>query len=151
MAEYRLTEKADLGLLYDAARIRYGDEQWKKQSYGAVTREEFIRYCIEKELPTLGFSCDGKPIGGLIFDGTAAHLEVLPEHHGRWGFLWEKALEWIFSNKDPIEVQIYAWDERMLRFMDRNNFQRIRADKDFVTYRMSSQDVPHYRRRRKPE
>lgn len=148
MTEYQLTDKADLGVCYDITRMQHSAEEWQKLTHGLVTREVFIRYCTEQGFDSLGFSHVGKPIGGVVFDGQVAHVAVLPEHHGRWGSLLKKALAWTFSHKDPIEVKIYASNEKALRFMDRHNWPRIHADENFVTYRMSSQTLPHFLRRR---
>lgn len=150
MPNLRLTEKADLGVIFDAARQRYTDDAWNRVSGGGrTTKEVFIAHCIAHNMPTLGFECDGKPIGGLVFDGHEAHLEVLPEYHGRWGLLWKPALAWIFSHKDPILVDIDADNEKCLRFMDRNNFPRVKTTEQHVTYRMSSDAPPHDRKRRR--
>jgi hypothetical protein len=151
MAEYRITEQLDLGLVYDATRSRLSEEAWKKMlkaaPSGDLSRQEFIDLCIRMKYPAIGFSCDAKPIGGMLFDGQAAHIEVLPEHHGRWGVLWVRCLEWMFSLKDPMEVKIDACNEKALRFMDRNNWQRIHEDEDFVTYVMCSESTLLHRKR----
>lgn len=144
MAKYHIADKADLGILYDAMQSRVDARTWQKASQNRVSRDDFVRFCAAQAYPTLGICCDGEPVGGLVFDGQAVHIEVLPEHHGRWGFVWKQCLQWAFSNKDPIEVKLFAGDEKAHRFMQRNNWQRIHADEDFVTYRMSSQDPPHY-------
>lgn len=147
MAEYQLTDKADLGVCYDITLMQHSAEEWQQLTQGRLTRESFVRYCIEQGFDSLGFSYDGKPIGGLVFDGQAAHISVLPEHHGRWGFLWKKGLAWIFSHKDPIEIKVFANNQKALRFMDRNNWPRIHEDENFVTYLMSSQAVSRHLKR----
>lgn len=150
MSHLRLTAHADLGVIFDALRRRCSDEKWEKVTAGGkVTKEIFIADCSARNLPTLGFECDGKPIGGLVFDGEAAHLEVLPAYHGRWGLLWKPALAWIFSHKDPILVDIDADNHKCLRFMDRNNFPRMKETADHVTYRMSSDAPPHDRKQQR--
>lgn len=144
MADYQLTAQADLGVLYEITRMQHSAEEWQKITHGLVTREHFIGHCIEHGLDSLGFSYAGRPIGGVIFDGQAAHIAVHPEHHGRWGFLWKKTLSWVFAHKDPIEVKIHAGNEKAHRLMERNNWPRIHADENFVTYQMSSKTLPHY-------
>lgn len=84
----------------------------------------------------------------MLFDGEVVHLEVLPEHHGRWGFRWKDALAWALSMKDPFQVGIHATNEKCLRFMDRNNWPRIAADDKFITYEVSSKAPPHHVGRR---
>lgn len=147
MPGLRLTDQADFGLIFDAVSRRLNEDQWRKIAAGVLTKEMFIAHCIAQKYPSLGFECDGKPIGGVLFDGNEAHLEVLPEYHGRWGILWRSAIKWIFSMKDPIVVRIPAYNEKCHRFMARNNWPRIEEDDEFVTYLMSSGAEPHYRKR----
>jgi hypothetical protein len=144
MQSLNLTEPADFGVLYDAVRGRLQDDEWQKATRGVVTREVFIAHCIAHNVPSVGFELDGKPIGGIIFDGNAAHIEVLPEYHGRWGLLWPSALKWVFSLKDPMLVAIDRDNEKCHRFMARNNWPRVKEDEKFVTYEMSSTAAPLY-------
>lgn len=148
MPRYNLTDSADTNVIHDSLRARYSDAEWLEVSNGGVAREAFIAYCASRNYPTLGFLHDGKPIGGMLFDGEVVHLEVLPEHHGRWGFLWKDALAWALSMKDPFQVGIHATNEKCLRFMDRNNWPRIAADDKFITYEVSSKAPPHHAGRR---
>lgn len=142
MPEYQLTEKADLGVLFDLTRMEHSAEEWERITQGRVTRETFIRYCFDQGYDSIGFSFNGKPIGGLIFDGQTVHITVAPEHHGRWGVLWKRTLRWIFSHKDPIEVNIPAHNAKAVRFLERNNWARIREDEKFVTFHPSSKTLP---------
>jgi hypothetical protein len=146
MPGLRLTEQADFGVIFEAVQRRLEEEQWRKVTAGVVTKEIFIAHCIAQKYPSLGFECDGRPIGGIIFDGSAAHIEVLPEYHGRWGLLWPSAIKWVFSLKDPILVQVPLENEKCHRFMARNNWPRIKEDDRFVTYRMSANAESHFKR-----
>lgn len=146
MTGLRLVQPADIGVLFDAARARHSDEEWQIIARGEVTREAFIDYCRERGFHSLGFTLDGQPIGGIIFDGEAAHIEVLPAYHGRWGFLWKQALAWVFSLKDPIRVAVPASNEKCHRFMARNHWPQVSAGDGFILYEMSSSAPPHYRR-----
>jgi hypothetical protein len=144
MQSLNLTEQADFGVLYDAVSRRLQPEEWQRITQGVMTRDMFIAHCMSQKLPSVGFELDGKPIGGMIFDGKATHLEVLPEYHGRWGLLWPSVLKWMFSLKDPMLVDIDRDNEKCHRFMARNNWRRVKEDEKFVTYEMSSSATPLY-------
>jgi hypothetical protein len=144
MRSLKLTEQADFGALYDAVQRRLQPDEWQEATRGVVTREVFIAHCIEQKVPSVGFELDGKPIGGVMFCGNAAHIEVLPEYHGRWGLLWPSVIKWVFSLKDPILVDIDRGNEKCHRFMARNNWRRLKEDDKTVTYEMSSGAAPHY-------
>jgi hypothetical protein len=145
MQKLRLTDQADVGVMFDAFCSRVGKEEWNEATVGGtVTRELFIAYCIAQKFPTLGFECDGRPIGGILFDGNEAHIEVLPDYHCRWGVLWRSAIRWVFSLQDPIMVRVHQDNEKCHQFMARNNWPRIKEDERFVTYEMSSRAQPRY-------
>lgn len=144
MQNLRLTDRADFGVIFDAMRQRHQNDAWEKVTAKLVTREIFVAHCIAQNFPSLGFECNGKAIGGIIFDGKVAHIEVLSEYHGRWGLLWKQAREWVFSLKDPILVDIEVDNEKCHRFMARNNWPRVKVTDKFVTYEMSSVAKPHY-------
>jgi hypothetical protein len=149
MQSLQLADQADFGVIFDAVNRRLEKDGWEKVTSGVVTREIFVAHCIAQKYPSLGFECDGKSIDGILFDGNAAHIEVLPEYHGRWGLLWRSAINWIFSLKDFILVEVNLDNEKCDRFMDRNNWPRVKEDGEFVTYEMSSRALPHYLKRAK--
>lgn len=132
MARMRLTDKADLGVMFDAEKICWDPELLKKHN---VTRERCISTL--SHCPSVGFECDGKPIGGILFDGQRAHIAVLPEYYGRWAVLFRPALEWLFSIKEPILVDIQADNERCLRFMDRNQWRRVKETDKVIIYELT--------------
>lgn len=144
MHNLQLTDHADLGYLYDLTCDT--DEGKKAMAGGHVTKQMFVDYCIEKKYPSIGLECDGQPIGGVIFDGNAAHIEIASEFHGRWAILLPKVLEWVFSHKDPIDVGIYRTNEKALRFMEKNKWPVIKEDETFITYHMSSDTSRLYKR-----
>lgn len=147
MCSMKIVKPADFGMIFDATQRGHSAEEWQAMTKGVVTREVFIASCIAKGYPSIGFECDGVPIGGVIFDGEAAHIEVLPEYRSRWAFLLDEARAWVFSLKDPIVVRIDAGNEKCLRFMDRNGWRRLSEDATHVTYEMSSRGQAWRRRR----
>lgn len=144
MKNLQLIEPGDLGAIYDAVRSRL-PEEWEKPPCNAVTREMFIAHCNNQKYSSLGFSFAGKPIGGMLFDGSVVHIEVLPEYHGRWGMLWPHALAWVFRQKDSFLIAIDADNEKCLRFLDRNHFPRVAADDKSVTFEVSSNIQSQFR------
>jgi hypothetical protein len=148
MRSLTLTEPADFGVLFDVARRSYTDEAWQRMTRGLVDRDTFIATCLKLGYPSLGFLCDGVPIGGMMFDGQAAHIGVFPEYQGRWAFLWEDACKWLFAIRDPFVVRIEPDNAKCIRFVERNGWKRVSEDAQFVYYEISSQGR---RRRRQRE
>jgi GNAT superfamily N-acetyltransferase len=140
MRSLKLTRPADFGVLFDTARLSYSDEGWKRASHGIVTREVFIATCKRMGFPSIGFECNGVPIGGMMFDGTATHIGVLPQYQGRWAFLWEEACEWMFALKDPFIVRVEIDNKKCQRFVERNGWKPIAIDNSHVAYEISSKN-----------
>jgi len=132
MARMRLTDKADPGLMYDAEVSNWSPEFLKQ---AGVTREKVIAFF--SSCPSVGFEIDGKQVGGMIFDGKEAHLAVLPEYQGRWALLFKHALNWLFSIKDPVYVDIQATNEKCIRFMERNQWRRVKENSEKITFEMT--------------
>lgn len=131
----RLTDTADLGVLYDAEAARYAEAGG--HCLEVVTREVFVGFY--EGCPSIGFEADGRPIGGILFDGEQAHIAVLPSHHGRWALLLKPALDWLFSLRDEILVEVERDNTRCLRFLDRHGWPRVAEAGDDVVYRLSRQ------------
>ena len=120
MTRYTLEARADLAVMYAADTARYPAgsavrRQLTPQAYG-----RFYAGC-----PSRGFAFDGRPIGGMLFDGQEAHLAVLAEHHGRWARLLAPSLEWLFGLKPELCIEIEPDNHTTLAFMARNGWQRI--------------------------
>lgn len=129
------TNAVDLDIFYTADSFRYTGE--RKKLLDLVTREVFIAFY--ENCASRGFQFDGYPIGGIIFDGTQAHIAILPEYHGRWAILLKPALKWLFTLKPEILVEIDIDNEKCLSFMDRNGWQRVRTNALSITYLMTLQ------------
>jgi hypothetical protein len=117
-----LAEGADLRTLYDAEMARYRGTSVEQ----VVTFERYR--ALYGHCRSLGFFDDGLPIGGVIFDGEAAHIAVLAAYHGRWGLLLPRAVQWLFTLADEIRVGVEADNERCLRFMARCGWQQVDTD-----------------------
>lgn len=133
--EFRITQKADFGLIYDIEISRYSAEFIAKHK---LTRDAFIAKL--SHFPSIGYEVNGIAIGGVFFDGCEAHIAVLPAFHGRWGILLKPSLQWLFSIKDPIFSRIEIQNTKCIRFMEKNNWKRIRADDDYITFEMTAKN-----------
>jgi GNAT superfamily N-acetyltransferase len=142
MTRLRLAEHVDLDTFYeaDAARYRGADEHILK----IVTKEVFIR--VYQGCASIGFECDGQPIGGILFDGQRAHIAVLPEYHGRWAVLLRPALHWLFSIKNEILVEVEDKNAACIEFIRRNGWPAVSQANDCTIFRMTQ----HPRRHRIP-
>jgi len=91
---------------------------------------------------SVGFEMDGKPIGGLLFDGTSAHIAVLPEYHGRWALLLKPALAWLFSIQPEVIVHVDIENETCQRFLLRHRWERLYVDEadGTVAFRVTPQE-----------
>jgi GNAT superfamily N-acetyltransferase len=135
MPRLSLAPAADLRVFYAADSARYA--QTRGHMLQVVTEAAFVRYFAG--CPSLGFECDGQPIGGVIFDGREAHIAVLPEHRGRWAWLLKPAIDWLFSLKPQILVEIERDNAACIAFMDRNGWRRVSASEHAITYLMEHQ------------
>lgn len=139
MSRLRLAAAADLAVYYDADAPRY--ETPGQKALRIVTKEIFIAYY--KDCPSIGFVCDDMPIGGIIFDGDEAHIAVLPAYRGRWALLLRPALDWLFSLKAEIVVDVETDNRVCIEFMRRNGWPVIGGKPGWLTYRMTQQARRH--------
>ena len=131
---YRLTEKVDLGQIYDLEVLRYGPE---KMALFNITKEQFIN--AAKGIPSIGFEASGKSIGGAFFIRHELHLTVHPDHHGKWGRLARLMFEWLYKIEDPVSCKIEVENEKCIRFVKKAGWTQIAADERFVTFKGSSE------------
>lgn len=129
MTRCRLTEQADLNVMFDAEAMLYPELRLlpldgKKQLFA-----QFYADCH-----SIGFEIDGIAIGGAIYDGEEFHIAVLPAYYGRWGRLWQPTLAWLFSVADPVKARVAKSNKRCIQFADHSRFPRIAEDDKYVTY-----------------
>jgi GNAT superfamily N-acetyltransferase len=141
MAELRLTDRADLGLMYDIERARY-------DSAGIAVATRACAVAHYSACPSVGYEIDGVAAGGAVFDGQELHLAVLPRFHGRWAWLLKPTLDWLFALRDPVRVRIERDNTRCVGFMDHGGWQRIAEDHQYITYLLSSTSAHVFQRRR---
>lgn len=148
MSIMRLTSQADLSFLYDVVKMRLsGSGKWEEVTRGhSQSREIFLQHCAKNNLPSIGFECNGKPIGGMVYDGVEVHIEVLPKYHSRWAVLWPSAMKWLFSIKDPMLVSVERSNEKCHQFILRNNWHVVKETDKVLTYEISSRSNPIYQR-----
>ncbi|MET3133312.1 hypothetical protein AAKU55_003602 [Oxalobacteraceae bacterium GrIS 1.11] len=141
MSTLRLTETADVGVMYDADQLRYDPEVFAALG---VSREHVIQHY--SQYPSRGYEIDGQVAGGAVFDGNQIHLAVLPQYYGRWAWLLKPTLEWLFSLREQVPVQIEQSNIRCLRFMDAGKWPRIDENERMVTYLLSRENNRLFRR-----
>lgn len=144
MTRYTLTPQADLAVFYAADARRYAGTPVLAQ----VSLDVFRRFY--GGFPSRGFACDGRPIGGALFDGKGTHLAVLPEHHGHWGRLWAPTLDWLFGLKPEMHIDIETDNQKALAFMERNGWRRM-AGSPPGSVRFLMRAVPGRFRQRLPQ
>jgi hypothetical protein len=132
----KMTCRADLAVFYEADAVRYRNNPHSRATQ-VITQEVFCAFYAD--CPSIGFEMDGVPIGGVVFDGEQAHIAVLPQYHGRWALLLKPALEWLFSLKREVVVEVERDNARCLRFMERSGWQHLRTTDDAVFYRIGPQ------------
>jgi GNAT superfamily N-acetyltransferase len=133
---YTLTARADLGVFYDADAVRYRNA--RPDVTRVVSRQAFAAFY--RDAASIGFACDGRPIGGILFDGEQAHIAVLPAHRGLWALLMKPALAWLFSLRREIRVEVELDNATCLRFLDRHGWPRVGATATHAIYRLTPLD-----------
>ncbi|HEX8956728.1 MAG TPA: GNAT family N-acetyltransferase [Burkholderiaceae bacterium] len=111
----------DLDVYYEADSIRFD-----RRVLNVVTREVFretFAQCL-----SIGFEADGKPIGGVIFDGKVPHIAVLPQWRGRWGTLLRPMLAWLFAIKDDFRIHVEYRNAPLRRFVAHCGWPVVDAD-----------------------
>jgi hypothetical protein len=131
-----LAPQADLAVFYEADVARYR-LNGASTITDTVTKDVFMRFFAH--CPSIGFRRDGEDIGGILFDGTQAHIAVLPQHHGHWGALLKPALAWLFSLRREILVEVERHNTRCLRFMRHVGWQCVDERPDVFIYRLVPQ------------
>lgn len=144
---YRLTEPADLGVIFDAEILLYADHP---AAHLPGIRQRFIAHY--SGCRSVGFEIDGVAVGGAIYDGEEFHIAVLPAYLGRWTWLLKPTLHWLFTQADPAIGRIARSNRRALHFADKTGFpRRVREDALYITYELRSENLHHlYRHRGQP-
>lgn len=135
-ARLRLTDRADLAVFYEADAQQYPPGAAETE---VVSKDAFMAFYAG--CPSVGFEMDGKPIGGLLFDGSSAHIAVLRDYHGRWALLLKPALAWLFSIQPEVIVHVDIGNETCQRFLLRHHWERLYVDKEdgSVAFRVTPQ------------
>jgi len=127
---FRLSMRADLAIFYDADAVYFRGK--KADTLRIVSKELFIAHY--RDCPSLGFMYGDREMGGMIFDRGYVHLAVLPEFHGRWAILWERALDWLFRISPRVLAVVEADNAVCIEFMTRNGWPRLSVDGNKITY-----------------
>ncbi|MBN3857564.1 GNAT family N-acetyltransferase [Paraburkholderia sp. Ac-20340] len=133
MSRLRLAARADLDVYFDADSRRYGFVPGSGRAI-AARAAFFARY---RDCPSIGFECDGRAIGGILFDGETAHIAVLPQYHGHWARLLAPALDWLFALQPVIFAEVEADNAVCLGFMRRNGWPAVARRGHWIVHRMT--------------
>ncbi|TKC91507.1 GNAT family N-acetyltransferase [Trinickia terrae] len=128
-----MTDHLDLGVYYEADASHYAASGIDVRQ--VFSKERFIeRY---KGCRSIGFVYDDTPIGGVIYDGGYVHIAVLPDYHGRWAWLWESALDWLFGFRTEALAAVDAGNRACLELMRRNGWSPVSDVDGTVTFRIT--------------
>jgi hypothetical protein len=99
-------------------------------------------------LPSIGFACGERCIGGVIVEHGFIHVSVLPEFHGKWGRLYYPALEWALAQSDPLYGMMESDNARCIRFSEQSGWERVGRYGGMDFYRSTRRMLERLRARR---
>lgn len=143
MASMRITEKADLQVMYEAEKARYSPEKFAAMG---VTIESVLAYY--ENVASIGYEIDGIMAGGAIYDRNELHFAVLPQYYGRWAWLMRPTLDWLFTMSDSVLGKVEVFNTRCAEFLDAGGWPRVAEDDQVITYLFSSKNNDIFRRHR---
>lgn len=143
MAHMRITDKADLQVMFEAERARYTPEKFAALG---VTIESVTAYY--QGVPSIGYEIDGVMAGGAIFENNELHFAVLPQYYGRWAWLMKPTLDWLFTMSDSVLGKVEIFNIRCAQFLDAGGWPRVAQDEQYITYLFSSKNNDIFRRHR---
>jgi hypothetical protein len=121
-----------LNVMYTAAESSEGNLMRRYH----ITREAFIRRATG--IPAIGMQIDGRCVGGAVICGFNFHLYVLPEYHGRWGFLFTPLMRWAFAHNDPLYALIQQDNSKVRRLIDRHDYPLIVERDGVMVYKLTN-------------
>lgn len=127
----RLLDCADFGVMYKAEKESDKDLFFQFD----LTEEEYVR--IASKYPSIGFEIDGKSVGGMFVRAGRIHLSVMPEYHGKWGWLFTPAFKWAFSLSDPLYAYVSRENEKVLRFIRRHDWKQVNEIDSTVIFELT--------------
>lgn len=129
----RLLSTADFGVMYEAEKE--SDRELFEQFN--LTKDEYIS--LVQDYPSIGFEIDKKCVGGMFIRQDKIHLSVLPEYHGKWGFLFTPAFKWAFSVTDPLKAVVSVSNYKVIRFIERHRWKLIDEQGSTLIYLLTNQ------------
>jgi GNAT superfamily N-acetyltransferase len=127
----RLLDCADFGVMYKAEKESDKDLFLQFD----LTEEEYVR--IASKYPSVGFEIDGENVGGMFVRAGRIHLSVMPEYHGKWGWLFTPAFKWAFSLSDPLYAYVSRENEKVLRFIRRHDWKQVNEIDSTVIFELT--------------
>jgi hypothetical protein len=129
----KLLDKADFSVIYKAERESDKD----LFNMFSLTEEDYVG--LTSKYPSIGFEIDGKCVGGMFIRQDKLHLSVLPEYHGKWGFLFTPAFKWAFSVTDPLKAVVSVSNYKVIRFIERHRWKLIDEQGSTLIYLLTDQ------------
>jgi hypothetical protein len=129
----KLLDKADFSVIYQAEL----DSDKELFNMFSLTEEDYVR--LASKYPSIGFEIDGKCVGGMFIRQDKLHLSVLPEYHGKWGFLFTPAFKWAFSVTDPLKAVVNVSNSKVIRFIERHRWKLIDEQGSTLIYLLTDQ------------
>lgn len=129
----KLLNKADFSVIYQA-ELESDKDLFNMFS---LTEEDYVG--LTSKYPSIGFEIDGKCVGGMFIRQDKLHLSVLPEYHGKWGFLFTPAFKWAFSVTDPLKAVVSVSNNKVLRFIERHRWKLIDEQGSTLIYLLTDQ------------
>jgi len=129
----KLLNKTDFSVMYQA-ELESDKDLFNMLS---LTEEDYVS--LASKYPSIGFEIDGKCVGGMFIRQDHLHLSVLPEYHGRWGFLFTPAFKWAFSVTDPLKAVVSVNNDKIIRFIERHDWKLIDQQGSTLLYLFTDQ------------
>lgn len=142
MKNLYLLDRADLSIYFDADMTQYADDPVTRPN---ITRQQFIDY-YENAL-SRGFARDGVEFGGVLFHDKQIHFAVLPEYQGKWAFLLEPVLKWLFTLQEVTDVTVERSNQKSVSLWDRAGILRLHEDEKSITFRFCDHSNLFYKKR----
>lgn len=118
MSRVYVSKHLDLEVLYRAELPCWPEEVQKR-----MNKDEYIARF--SKLPSIGFEVDGRCVGGVVMEGEFIHISLLPEYHSRFAFAYHEALEWVFTQADPVYAHVWAGNKKCLSFCEHSGWERV--------------------------
>ena len=127
----RLLPCADFSVMYQA------EKETDKELFMQFDLKEQEYITLASKYPSIGFEVDNKCVGGMFVRANKIHLSVLPEYHGKWGWLFKPAFKWAFTVSDPLYAIVSRENEKVLRFIRRHDWKQVNEIDSTIVFELT--------------